>query len=80
MWNIWVNNCVEKIREILPPSRWFFVLIGLNPADVDTHPVILENIDFDFWLKGSQFFWVIVKTDRVKRFCCQKRRRNCVKE
>ena len=55
MWNVWINNRVEKIREMVPPSRWFFVPTGLNPADVGTRPVSLENIDLDFWLKGPQF-------------------------
>ena len=48
MWNVWVNNLVEKIREMVPPSRLFFVPAGLNPADVGTRPVSLENIDLDF--------------------------------
>ena len=30
---------------------------GLNLADIGTHPVFLENIDIDFWLKCPQFFW-----------------------
>ena len=55
VWNVWINNRVEKIREMVPPSRWFFVPTGLNPADVGTRPVSLENIDLDFWLKGPQF-------------------------
>ena len=55
MWNVWINNRVEKIREMVPPSRWFFVPTGLNPGDVGTRPVSLENIDLDFWLKGPQF-------------------------
>ena len=55
VWNVWINNRVEKIREMVPPSRWFFVPTGLNPADVGLHPVSLENIDLDFWLKGPQF-------------------------
>ena len=55
VWNVWINNRVEKIREMVPPSRWFFVPPGLNPADVGTCPVSLENIDLDFWLKGPQF-------------------------
>ena len=55
VWNVWINNRVEKIREMVPPSRWFFVPTGLNPADVGTRPVALENIDLDFWLKGPQF-------------------------
>ena len=29
--------------------------IGLNPVDVGTRPVLLENIDFHFWFKGPQF-------------------------
>ena len=52
VWNVWINNRVEKIREMVPPSRWLFVPTGLNPADVGTRPVVLENIDLDFWLKG----------------------------
>ena len=40
---------------MVPPSRWFFVPTGLNPADVGTRPVSLENIDLDFWLNGPQF-------------------------
>ena len=48
VWNVWVNNRVEKIREMVPSSRWFFVPTGLNPADVGTHSVSLENIDPDF--------------------------------
>ena len=55
VWNVWINNRVEKIREMVPPSRWFFVPTGLNPGDVGTRPVSLENIDLDFWLKGPQF-------------------------
>ena len=43
MWNVWINNRVEKIREMVTPTRWFFVLTGLNPADVGTRPVSLEN-------------------------------------
>ena len=31
------------------------MLTGLNPADVGTRPVSLEDIDLDFWLKGPQF-------------------------
>ena len=54
VWNVWINNRVEKIREMVPPSRWFFVPTGLNPADVGTRPVSLEKIDLDFWLKGPQ--------------------------
>ena len=38
------------------PSRWFFVPIRLNPADVGTRPVSLENINLNFWWKGRQFF------------------------
>ena len=53
MWNVWINNRVEKIREMVPPSRWFFVPVGLNPADVCTPLVCMENIDLDFWLKGQ---------------------------
>ena len=55
VWNVWISNRVEKIREMVPPSRWFFVPTGLNPADVGTRPVSLEKIDLDFWLKGPQF-------------------------
>ena len=55
VWNVWINNRVEKIKEMVPPSRWFFVPTGLNPADVGTRPVSLEKIDLDFWLKGPQF-------------------------
>ena len=76
MWNVWVNNLVEKIREMVPPSRLFFVPAGLNPADVGTRPVSLENIDLDFSLKGPQFLLGDCKDCPVKRFCCQKRRRN----
>ena len=39
----------------MPPSRLFFVPTGLNPADVGTRPVYLENIDLNSWLKGPQF-------------------------
>ena len=55
-WEIAEKNCVEKIKEMMPPSRWFFVPTGLNLADIGTHPVFLENVDIDFWLKCPQFF------------------------
>ena len=55
VWDDCINNRVENIREMVPPSRWFFVPTGLNPADVGTRPVSWENIDLDFWLKGPQF-------------------------
>ena len=55
VWNVWINNRVEEIKEMVPPSRWFFVPTGLNPADVGTRPVSLEKIDLDFWLKGPRF-------------------------
>ena len=45
IWNIWVNYRVEKIKEMVQPSRWFFVLTGLNSADLGTRPVPLEIID-----------------------------------
>ena len=48
MWSVWVNNLVEKMREMVPPTRWFFVSTGLNPADMGTRPVSLENIDLAF--------------------------------
>ena len=36
------------------PSRWFFVPTGLNPADLGTRPVSLENIDLDFLLSENE--------------------------
>lgn len=51
VWNIRVKNRVEIIREVVPPTRWFFVRTGLNPADVGTRRMSLENIDLDFCLK-----------------------------
>ena len=48
-WNVWISNRAEKVREMVPPGRWFFVLTGLYPADVGTRPVSLENIDHGFW-------------------------------
>ena len=36
------------------PSRWFFVPTGLNPADLGTRPVSLENKDLDFLLSENE--------------------------
>ena len=55
VWNVLIDNRVEKVRKMVLPSIWFFVPTGLNPADVGTHPASLENINLDFWLKGLQF-------------------------
>ena len=48
MWNVWVDNRVEKIMEMAQTSRCFFMLTVLNPADVGTRTVSLENIDLNF--------------------------------
>ena len=73
------KNCVEKLREMVPPNGWFFVPTGLNPADVGTRPVSLKNIELDFWLKGPQFllsdrkdwhsqtFFAVRKGDKIGR-------------
>ena len=56
MRNVWINNRVEKIKEMVPHSRWFFVPTRLNLADIGTHPVFLENIDLDFLVEMSTVF------------------------
>ena len=52
-WNVWVNNRVERIREMVPTSRWFFVPTGLNPADVGTLPVSFGKYRPRFLVKRS---------------------------
>ena len=51
VWNIWVKYRIEIIREVVPPTSGFFVPTGLNPADVGTRRMSLENIDLDFCFK-----------------------------
>ena len=55
VWNVCIKNRVGKIREMVPPIRWFFVSTGLNLADFGTRPVSLQNIELDFWLKVPRF-------------------------
>ena len=55
VWNLWVQNRVEKIRIFVSSCKWFHVMSGANPADIGTRSKSLSTIDFELWLKGPRF-------------------------
>ena len=54
VWNVWVQNRVEKIRSLLH-CNWFFIMTNVNPADIGTRSKPLGSIDFDLWWNGPRF-------------------------
>ena len=55
VWNLWVQNCVEKIRNLVLARKWFYVMTNVNPVDIGTRSRLLSTIAFDLWWKGPKF-------------------------
>ena len=54
VWNLWVQNCVEKIRNLVLARKWFYVMTNVNPVDIGTRSRLLSTIAFDLWWKGPK--------------------------
>ena len=46
-WKLWVQNRVEKIRNLFLARKWFYVMTNINPADIGARSRLLSTIAFD---------------------------------
>jgi len=54
-WKTFVENRVEKIRKLIPPSAWSYVPSEINPADHLTKGIDIEKLkDCDRWWCGPE--------------------------
>ena len=51
MWNLWVQNHVEKVRNLVLARKWFYVMTNVNPVDIGTRSRLLSTIVFYLWWK-----------------------------
>ena len=55
-WKPWVENRVNKIRDLSEKDDWYFVPGGINPADIATREIdILSFCDNTSWWKGPEY-------------------------
>ena len=47
VWKLWVQNRVEKIRNLFLARKWFYVMTNVNPADIGARSRLLSTIAFD---------------------------------
>ena len=55
LWNVWVQNRVEIIREKTSSFIWFHVPTSLNPADISTRSISLYKFLDSSWFIGPPF-------------------------
>ena len=58
VWKPWVENRVEKIRQIIPGSDWNHVRGEVNPADIPTR-CIKDKFDESVWKNGPDFLSLV---------------------
>ena len=55
-WKAWVENRVNKIRDLTEKENWFHVPGSSNPADIPTRDINMnEFVSNVLWWNGHQF-------------------------
>ena len=59
-WRTWIENRVNKIREIIPPNTWRHIPGLCNPADLATREMCPRKlVDNNLWWHGPDFLQVL---------------------
>ena len=53
---MYVENRVEHIRKSTMPSQWNYVPTSINPADIGTRSVSLDDLSCSSWIQGPGRF------------------------
>ena len=68
----WVANRREFICKVSSPSSWNYVPTEINPADIGTRPVTVEDLEKSRWTTGPEFLYlqnpVVPKRRKLSRY------------
>ncbi len=52
---VYVSNCVQRIRKSTNPGQWHYVSTEHNPTDVATRPIAPAKLQDTIWFSGPAF-------------------------
>ena len=61
--HVYVANRVQQIVDLSRPSQWHYVSSKINPADMASRGVSVNNLIDSCWFQGPKFLWAADLSD-----------------